>query len=143
MQDYFVGRIITAYTRRYATADTRRSPMESIITVPLPLLELAFRRILRSRHDAAGDLPHMFSGIGKLALQELRLNLHGLLKIGRVNQLARMFERSLHVLFGERQRLPGNLSTRGRDRRHRLARSIKKHLERFFRLLDGFFRQLA
>src|ERR1039457_1761218 len=75
---------------------------EGIITVPPPLLELAFRRILRSRHDPAGDLPHMFSGIGKLALQELRLNLHGLLKIGRVNQLACMFERSLHVLFGER-----------------------------------------
>ena len=67
-----------------------------------PSLELAFRRILHSRHDLAGDLSHMLSGIGKLALQELRLNLHGLLKIGRVNQLARLFERSPHVLFGER-----------------------------------------
>src|SRR5216683_3460261 len=103
----------SAYTWRYATADARRSPMEGIITVPLPLL--AFRRILRSRHDPAGDLPHMFSGIGKLALQELRLNLQGFLKIGRVNQLARMFERSLQVLFGERQRLLGNLRPRGRD----------------------------
>ena len=56
-------------------------------------LELAFRRILRSRHDLAGDLPHMLSGIGKLALQEFRLNLHGFLKIGGVNQLSRVIER--------------------------------------------------
>ena len=62
----------------------------------------AFRRILRGRHDPAGDLPHMFPGIGELALQEFRLNSHRFLKIGGVNQLSRVFERSLHVLFGER-----------------------------------------
>ena len=64
-------------------------------------LELAFRRILRGRHDLAGDLSHMLSGIGKLALQELRLNSHRFLKIGGVNQLSRVIERSLQVLFGE------------------------------------------
>ena len=62
----------------------------------------AFRRILRSRHDLAGDLSHVFSGIGELTSQELRLNLHGLLKVSRVNQFSRMLERRLHVLLGER-----------------------------------------
>ncbi len=62
----------------------------------------AFRRILRSRHDLAGDLSHVFSGIGELTSQELRLNLHGLLKVGGVNQSSRVLERRLHVLFGER-----------------------------------------
>src|SRR5712672_3381666 len=94
-----------------------------------PSLELAFRRILRSRHDLAGDLSHMLSGIGKLALQELRLNSHGFLKIGGVNQLSRVIERSLHVLFGERQRLPGHLRSGAWNRCHRLARSIEKHPE--------------
>ena len=64
-------------------------------------LGLAFRCVLGRRHDPAGDLPHMLSGIGKLTLQELRLNLHGLLKIGGVNQFSRMIERSLHILLGE------------------------------------------
>jgi len=43
----------------------------------------------------------MLSGIGKLALQELRLNLHRFLKIGGVDQLSRVIERSFDVLFGE------------------------------------------
>ena len=64
--------------------------------------EFAFRRILRGGNDPAADLSHVFAGIRKLALQELRLNSHRLLKIGRVNQFPRMFERRLHVLFGER-----------------------------------------
>ena len=64
--------------------------------------EFALRRVLRGGHDPAGDLPHMFAGIGKLALQELRLNAHRFLKIGCVNQFSRMLERSLYILFGER-----------------------------------------
>ena len=79
----------------------------------------ALRRIFGGRHDPAGDLSHMFAGIGKLTLQEFRLNLHGLLKIGRVNQFPRMVERSLHILLGERQGLLGNLRSRGWYRRHR------------------------
>jgi hypothetical protein len=85
-----------------------------LLTAGALFLKLAFRRILCRRHRAAGDLSHMFSGIGELTSEEFRLNAHGLLKIGGMNQPARMFERGLHVLFGERQRLLGNLRSRAR-----------------------------
>ena len=62
-----------------------------------------------------GDLPHMFAGIGKLAPQEFRLNLDGLLKIGGMNQLARMIECGLHVLLGEGERLSGRFPVPGPD----------------------------
>jgi hypothetical protein len=85
----------------------------------------------------------MFTGIGKLAPQELRLNLHGLLKIGCVNQFPRMLEGRLHILFGEREGLLGNLRCRIWHRGYRFARGIKKQAESFFRLIDGFFGQIA
>src|SRR6476469_3569406 len=69
LQDYFLGLELSAP----ATTGRRASC-------------LAFRRILGGRHDPAGDLPHMFSGTGELTSQELRLNLHGLLKVGGMNQ---------------------------------------------------------
>src|ERR1700716_1326316 len=72
------------------------------LTTRASVSKFAFRRFIRSRHDPAGDLSHMFAGIRKLTLQKLRLNLHGLLEIGCVNQFSRMIERSFHVLFGER-----------------------------------------
>src|SRR5256885_17030912 len=85
MQDYFVGNGLSPGSLS-----------------PRGASGFALRRILRGRHDPAGDLSHMFSGIGELTSQELRLNLHGLLKVGGVNQSSRMLERSLHVLLGER-----------------------------------------
>ena len=85
MQDYFVGNGLSPGSLS-----------------PRGASGFAFRRILRGRYDPAGDLSHMFSGIGELTSQELRLNLHGLLKVGGVNQSSRMLERSLHVLLGER-----------------------------------------
>src|ERR1700687_1696827 len=81
-----------------------------------PDLEFGFGRVLRGGHQAAGDLAHMFSGIGELTLQELRLDAHGFLKVGRVNQFSRVLERGLDILFGERQRLFGHLRSRSRDR---------------------------
>src|ERR1700681_437585 len=39
------------------------------------------RCVLGSGHDLARDLPHMLARIGELTLQELRLDLHGLLKV--------------------------------------------------------------
>ena len=65
------------------------------------------------------------------------------LKIGGMNQLPRMLERSFHVLLGERQRLFGHLGSRARHRRHRLACRVKEHAEGFFGLIYGFFRQVA
>jgi hypothetical protein len=79
MQGYFVG-------RNYSS----------------PTVGSKFVFVLCGGHDPAGDLPHMFAGIGKLASQKLRLNLHRLLKVGGMNQLSRMLERGLHVLLGER-----------------------------------------
>jgi hypothetical protein len=104
---------------------------------------LALRGILRSRHHPAGDLPHMFSGIGKLTSQEFRLNLDGLLKVSGMNELSRMLEGGLHVLLGEGKRLLGNFRSRARNRRHRLVCGIEKHPERLFRLIDGLFSQIA
>jgi hypothetical protein len=106
-------------------------------------LKLSLRRILRGRQDPAGDLPHMFSGIGKLTFQKFRLNSHRLLKVGRVNQFPRMLERSLYVLFGKRQSLFRHLRSRARNRGYRLVCSIEKHSERFFRLFDRLLRQIA
>ena len=89
----------------------------------------------------------MFSGIGELAAQEFRLDPHRLLQIGRVHQFARMLERGLHVLLGERQRLFGNLGPRPWHRRHRLARGIKEQAEGLFRRIlelypDSFSQEL-
>src|SRR3979411_3326558 len=50
------------------------------------------RCILGRGHDLARYLAHMLPGIGELALQELRLNLHGLLKVSSVDQFPRMLE---------------------------------------------------
>lgn len=69
------------------------------------LLEFPFGRILGRRHDGARNLPHVLAGIGELAAQELRLNLHRFLKIGGMNELAGVVERRLHVLLGEGQGL--------------------------------------
>jgi hypothetical protein len=85
MHDYFVGRELSAPARYHGDASG-----------------FAFRRILGGRHDPAGDLPHVFSGTGELTSQELRLNLHGLLKVGGVNQSSSVFESRLHVLLSER-----------------------------------------
>ena len=54
MQDYFVG-----------------SGLSPGNLSPRGASGFAFRRILRGRHDPAGDLSHMFSGIGELTSQEL------------------------------------------------------------------------
>jgi hypothetical protein len=51
----------------------------------------------------------MLRSICELDLHEFRLDLHCLLKVGCLNQFPRMVERSLHILFGERQRLVGNV----------------------------------
>ena len=85
----------------------------------------------------------MLAGVGELAAQEFRLDPHRLLKVGCMDQLSGMLERSLHILLGERQRLPGNFRPRAGHRRHRLAGGIKEHAERLFRLVDGFLGQIA
>src|SRR3954470_1246360 len=56
------------------------------------LSEFVFSAVPGGRNHAAGDLAHMFAGIGELALQKFRLDAHRLLKIGGVNQLSRMLE---------------------------------------------------
>jgi hypothetical protein len=94
--------------RFYSTA-ADEPPAPQGVLIKACRSRLALRCVLGRGHDPTADLAHMLAGIGELALQELRLNLHGLLKIGGVNQFARVIESGLHILFGERQRLFGNL----------------------------------
>ena len=81
---------------------------------PRQVLELDLRRVLRRRHHRASDIAHMLARIGELAAQKLRLDAHGLLQIGGMNQLPRMLERGPHVLFGEGERLLGDFRARRR-----------------------------
>ena len=85
----------------------------------------------------------MLARIGELAAQEFRLDAHGFLEIGGVNQLAGVFESRPHVLLGEIQRLLGDFGTRARHRRHRLGGGIEEHTERLLSLVDGLFGQIA
>jgi len=90
-------------------------------------------------HHFARDVPHMFPGTGELASQELRLDAHGLLKVRRMDQLPRMLEGRLHVLFSERQGLFRDFrSPPGTDPMDLLAAS-KNILNAFSGLFDGFF----
>jgi hypothetical protein len=66
MQDHFVGNEPLMYTHL-----TKRPIGLHDDCADTPVLEFAFRRILRRGHDPAGNLSHMFSGIGELALQKL------------------------------------------------------------------------
>ena len=43
-------------------------------------------------HETAGHLAHVVSGAGELAAQEVGLDSHRFLKVGGMNQLARMLE---------------------------------------------------
>ena len=56
-------------------------------------LQFDLRRILRRRHHRAGDVTHVLARAGELAAQEVRLDAHGLLQVGGMNQFPRMLER--------------------------------------------------
>jgi hypothetical protein len=102
----------------------------------------ALHRFLGDRHDFAGGVPHLFPGIGELASEEFSLNAHGLLQVGRMDQLPRVLEDRFHVLLGKRQSMFRDFSP-ARDRFYRLACSVEEHAECPFRLLNDLFCQFA
>src|SRR5258708_3267712 len=70
----------------------------NVASAPRVPSRFGLRRVLGAGHDLARDLAHMLAGVSELTLQELRLNLHGLLKVGSVDQFPRMLEGGLHIL---------------------------------------------
>src|ERR1700760_841696 len=87
-RDTRFSRHASAFARKLACRLRKSSPPSKKCSD----LELRLHRVLGGGHHVARDLPHMFAGIGELAPQELRLDLHRLLKVSRMHELARMFE---------------------------------------------------
>jgi hypothetical protein len=92
-------------------------------------------------HDVPAQLFHLLLSSRELGFQEVTLNLHEMLKIGGMKQVAGVIERCLHVLLCQRQRLLRDICCRMRDHIDRLVRRFDKLGEGFLGLFDRVFSQ--